>query len=491
VRRLVRSTAILGLGSIAAVIAAILRAKILASWLGTEGTGLLAQLSTLTAVLVPLATLGVGSGLVTLIAEARARNDVERIRRVEAAGRTIAWSLGGALALGAIMLSPWLATAIYHDRSFAWAVVLGAASVPFAAVASVRISMLQGHEAIRANAILNTTIAIAGIATIVPLAYFFGVRGAVAQLVVITAVWAWWAGRLLAPHTAPGPRPWGVDRSLWRPLLRYGGAALLVGLSSTLTFLVLRSMLVGQLGLAQNGIYQVCVGVSGMVMPLILNSITATVWPEIAAKPRDVDAAEPMRSAVRLGFLLTTAILSGLLIGAPVWVPLFYSGKFIPALDLLPIQFLGDYFRCAAWMFGIWLVPRERLKPWVLFELVYSVSMLAAFLLLVPRLGLKSVVVAYVIAHVTHAVLHYWLARRRVNFRLGPANRRLLLGSFALMAGLAAWTPRALPEMGLGMVAWVVWVLLVVRPHEWQGLLRRVKRFLPGGNASDQAGGQG
>jgi len=165
VQRLVRSTAILGLGSVAAVLAAIFRAKILASWLGPEGTGIIAQLSTLTAVLVPLATLGIGSGLATMIAEARSRNDVERIRRVEAAGRTIAWSLGGALALGAIVCSPWLAKAIYRDASFAWVVMLGAASVPFSAVASVRISMIQGHEAIRANAILNTTIAFAGVAT--------------------------------------------------------------------------------------------------------------------------------------------------------------------------------------------------------------------------------------------------------------------------------------------------------------------------------------
>jgi len=479
VRRLVRSTAILGIGSIAAVVAAILRAKILAAWLGPEGTGTLAQLSTLTAVLVPLATLGIGSGIVTMIAEARARNDVERIRRVEAAGRTIAWGVGGALALAAITLSPWLAGAIYRDAGYTWAVMLGAASVPFSAVASVRVSMIQGHSAIRANAILNTTIAFVGMATIVPLAYFFGVRGAVAQLVVITAIWAWLGGVLLRPYTAPGPRPWGVDRDLWRPLLRYGSAALMVGLSSTLTLLILRSMLVGRLGLAQNGIYQVCVGVSGMVMPLILSSITTTVWPEIAAKARDEDAAEPMRSAVRLGFLLTTAILSGLLIGAPVWVPLFYSKRFVPALDLLPIQFLGDYFRCAAWMFGIWLVPREKLKPWVLFDLVYGAVMLGAFVLLVPRVGLKSVVIAYVIAHVSHAVLHYILARRRANFRLGPANRRLLLGSFALLAGLVVWTPHTIPQAAIGAAAWVAWVLLVVRRHEWEWLLRRAKRFLP------------
>jgi PST family polysaccharide transporter len=480
VRRLVRSTAILGLGSIAAVAAAIVRAKILASWLGPEGTGILAQLSTLTALLVPLATLGVGNGVVTMIADARARGDAERIRRIEAAGRTIAWSVGGALGLGSIVAAPWLAQAIYRDPAFAWAVMLGAVTVPFSAVASVRTSMLQGHEAVRSNALLTTIMAAVGVATIVPLAWYFRVEGAVAQLVLVAAVWAWMAGRMLRPHTTVGARPWGVDRALWRPLIRYGGAALLVGLSSALTLLVIRSSLVERLGLAENGIYQVCIAVSGMVMPLVLNSITANVWPEIAAKPRDEDAAEPMRSAVRLGILLTTGFLSALVIGSPLWVPLFYSGKFLPALDLLPIQFLGDYFRCAAWMFGIWLVPRNRLKPWALFEVVYGAAMIAGFFLLEPRFGLKSVVIAYVFAHVSHAVLHYWYARRRANFRLGPANLRLMLGSLALFLGLVAWTPKTLPQMGIGIAAWAAWALLVVRPHEWQGLWRRVRQRLPG-----------
>ncbi len=482
-RRLARSTAILGLGSIAAVIAAIIRAKILAAWLGPEGTGILAQLSTLSAVLVPLATLGVGSGIVTMIADARARADVARIQRVEAAGRTIAWGIGGVLALASIVLAPWLATLIYRDPAFAWAVMLGAVAVPFSAVASVRISMLQGHEAVRSNALLTTTIALIGIATIVPLAWFFRVEGAVAQLVVIAAIWAWIAGRMLRPHTSVGPRPWGIDRDLWRPLIRYGGASLLVGFSSTVTLLVIRSILVERLGLSANGIYQVCIGVSSMVMALVLNSITANVWPEIAGKPRDEDAADPMRNAVRLGFLATTATLTALVIGSPLWVPLLYSDKFVPALELLPIQFLGDFFRCAAWMFGIWLVPRNRLRPWVLFDMVYGAAMIVGFLMLEPRFGLKSVVIAYVFAHATHMVLHYVLARRRANFRLGPANRRLALASFALFLGLVAWRPQTLPQMGLGIAVWIAWLLLVVRKHEWQGLWRRARRFLPGAQA--------
>jgi len=492
VRRLVRSTAILGLGSIATVVAAIVRAKILAARLGPEGTGVLAQLASLTAVLVPLATLGVGNGLVAMIAEARAANDFARVHALTRMGKRIAWGVGGGLAIAAAAASPWLAAGIYRDAAFIWAILLGAASVPLSAAASIHISMLQGHQAVRSMASLNVTIAVAQIATIVPLAFLWGVPGAVAQLVVIAAIWAWWSARLLAPLTPRAPRAGsgsgsGAEgsRPLMRPLLRYGISSLLVGLSSTLTLLILRSMLVEKLGLGPNGIYQVCVGVSGLLMPTILNAITANVWPEIAGLPPEGDIGPTMRSGVRLAFLLTTGFCAAILVGAPIWVPLFYSGRFLPALDLLPIQFLGDYFRAAAWMFGIWLVPRNRLRPWVLFDVIYGVTLLLAFVLLVDRLGLKSVVIGYVIAHMTHAGLHYMLARRAAGFRLGPDNRRLLLASLALLLGLLAWTPKNLVGVGLGGLALVAWAAIVVRRHEWLAVLDVARRRLAVASSRD------
>ncbi|HEV8128093.1 MAG TPA: oligosaccharide flippase family protein [Candidatus Eisenbacteria bacterium] len=495
-RRLVRSTAILGLGSVATVVAAIARAKILAARLGPEGTGVLAQLASLTAVLVPLATLGVGNGLVAMIAEARAAGDFTRVHALTRMGKRIAWGVGGGLAAAAMIASPWLAAGIYRDSGFTWAILLGAAAVPLSALASLHISMLQGHQAVRSMAGLNVAIAVAQIATIVPLAIFFGVHGAVAQLVVIGAIWAWWSGRLVARHT---PRDaWGAGgvsaeaaasggaarKALLRPLLRYGISSLLVGLSSTLTLLILRSMLVDKLGLGPNGIYQVCVGVSGLLMPTILNAITATVWPEIAALTADADAGPTMRSGVRLAFLLTTGFCAAILVGAPIWVPLFYSGRFLPALDLLPLQFLGDYFRAAAWMFGIWLVPRNRLRPWVLFDVIYGVTLLGAFVLLVDKIGLRSVVLGYVLAHMTHAGLHYMLARRALGFRLGPDNRRLLLASLALLLGLYVWTPKSLIGVGLGGLALVVWALVVVRRHEWLAMIDIARRRLVSGGSA-------
>ena len=465
--------------------AAILRAKILASRLGPEGTGILAQLAAFTALVVPFATLGAGSGVITMIADARARGDLDRVRRITSTARSLTWAAGIALAVLSLALSPWITDAVYRDRAFLWAILLGAATIPLSGVASIQISMLQGYGAVRSMAILNGIVAATTIATIVPMAWFFGVKGAVAQLVVLAVVQVLLGSRLLAPcvPSAPATAESSVDRSLLRPIARFGGSALLVGLSSTLTVLILRSIIVDRLGLGQNGIYQVCVGVSGLTMPLILNSITATVWPEIAAQPTDEGAGVPMRSGIRLCFLLTTGLAAALMVASPVWVPLMYSPKFRPALELLPYQFLGDYFRAAAWMFGIWLVPRNRLRPWVLFDVVYGLVILGAFLLLVDRIGVKATVIAYALAHVSHAVLHYGLARRSIGFRLGPDNRVLLLASLALLLLLLVVRPEDLPGMVIGGILTAAWAALVVKPREWRSLrdmaLRQIQRLAP------------
>ncbi len=480
-RRLIRSTALLGLGSAATVVAAILRAKVLAALLGPGGTGVLAQLSTLTATLVPLATLGLGNGVTAMIARARAQGDLLLVKRVRSTALTLTWLVGLTLAVLTALASPWLADAIYHDRQWTWVVLVGAAVIPLSAVSSLRVSMLQGYQAVKAMAGLNGIIALASILTIVPLAWYFKLPGAVTQLVVVAAVYVLASGWMEARNAPaiPGEPGARIDRALLRPLMRYGSSALLVGLSSTLALLILRSVLVSKLGLTPNGIYQVCVGISGLYMPLILNSITAFVWPEIAAQRDDVETAVTMSQSLRLALLLMTGAAGAMLAGAPVWIPLFYSGKFLPALDLLPLQFVGDYFRTIAWMCGIWLVPKNRLRPWVLFDLVYGITMLVTFSLLVDRVGLRSVVIAYVVAHISHAALHYALARKVLRFHLGPDNRRLLLASLALLIGLGVFTPRSLPGVALAVLALAAWAALVVRPDEWRTLWRRAHLRLP------------
>jgi len=208
-------------------------------------------------------------------------------------------------------------------------------------------------------------------------------------------------------------------------------------------------------------------------MPLILNSITAIVWPQIAGHARDEETNVTMREALRLAVLLQTLIAVRCWRRAPLDPDLLF--REIPArARSSPAAVPGDYFRsvrgCAASARA-----QEPAAALVLFDLVYGVAMLVTFWLLVERVGLRSIVIAYVVAHVSHTALHYALARKTLGFHLGPDNRRLLLASLALFAGFVAFTPRTLPGAGLGILALAAWAALVVRPSEWRAVWRKLQ----------------
>jgi hypothetical protein len=113
----------------------------------------------------------------------------------------------------------------------------------------------------------------------------------------------------------------------------------------------------------------------------------------------------------------------------------------------------------------------------VLFDLVYAAALLGVFSLLVDRIGIRSVVYAYVAAHVSHAVLHYGLARRTIGFRLGRDNRLLLGASGALLLGLAVFQPHDIRGVALGGAAILAWALVVVRRSEWVSAWGMASRF--------------
>ena len=92
-------------------------------------------------------------------------------------------------------------------------------------------------------------------------------------------------------------------------------------------------------------------------------------------------------------------------------------------------------------------------------------------------------VLAYVAAHVSHAGLHYVLARRAIGFRLGPDNRRLVIASFLLLMGIIMLRPKDVAGMVMAGAATAVWALLVIRRREWVSLrdmaLRALGRLRP------------
>ncbi|MBP5187954.1 MAG: O-antigen translocase, partial [Fibrobacterales bacterium] len=93
-------------------------------------------------------------------------------------------------------------------------------------------------------------------------------------------------------------------------------------------------------------------------------------------------------------------------------VPLLFSESFGAMEELLPLQLAGDAVRSAGWCLGLVLMARRRTKLFISGEIVSQLFYAAASLALLPLLGIRGPLVAYLAENALYAAALFVLLRR-------------------------------------------------------------------------------
>ena len=464
----------------------LVRVKIVAVLLLPYGVGITSQVTNLINTLTVLLFVGLGPGVAKFLASHRESGDEAAAARVvtTSTAALVITSLAGLVA-GLALAGPLAGWAL-QDASLVALVLTGLIGVPFAVFYNLGRAFLQGHKAVRAIAIANVASAALSFATVVPLVYWLGVRGAVINISLTWALnaglyWYFWlrgaGGRLF--------RRDAFDRPVLAELVRYGAASLAAGAATSLSLLAVRSLIIDQFGADQNGLYQAVYGLSVQYMTLVTGAMATYSFAQLSgiASRLDRDAASrgelerEINNNVRLVLLVIVPVLAGVVLLRKVGLIVFYSPEFLPAAPLFPLQALGDLFLACAWAFGLALLPLGRVGPWLLINLSAPLGLLLGSATLLPRVGLPGVVTAYAAGQGLQAALSWWYLRHTTGFRLARQNLRLLGTSVVTMAALAAFAGRG-PWGYLVSGAFVaLWVLLAPTREELHhaGLAVRVR----------------
>jgi len=464
----------------------LVRVKIVAVLLLPYGVGITSQVTNLINTLTVLLFVGLGPGVAKFLASHRESGDEAAAARVVTTSTTalVITSLAGLVA--GLALAGQLAGWALQDTSLVVLVLIGLIGVPFSVFYNLGRAFLQGHKAVRAIAIANVASAALSFATVVPLVYWLGVRGAVINISLTWALnaglyWYFWlrgsGGRLF--------RRDAFDWPVLAELVRYGAASLAAGAAISLALLAVRSLIIDQFGADQNGLYQAVYGLSVQYMTLVTGAMATYSFAQLSgiASRLDRDASvrveleREINNNVRLVLLVIVPVLAGVVLLRRVGLIVFYSPEFLPAAPLFPLQALGDLFLACAWAFGLALLPLGRVGPWLLINLSAPLSLLLGSAILLPRMGLPGVVSAYAAGQGLQAALSWWYLRHTTGFTLARQNLRLLGTSVVTMAALAAFAGRG-PWGYLVSGAFVaLWVLLAPTREELHhaGLAVRVR----------------
>jgi PST family polysaccharide transporter len=389
--------------------------------------------------------------------------------------------------IACVILAPQLSRILLADATRGPLVVMVGLTVAFTGQGTVVYRCLQGMLKFRELVILGFISSILGLIITIPLIILFKVTGAVLS-VALGAALSLLIGQLYLN--------WSVLKELnirlrfivpdkvisWK-LLRFGGVNSIQVLSDALTILIIRSIMINQLGLSSNGLYQVPLGLTNRYLGIIFAVAWQYSLPKLTSLRGDHSASSKVQNdTLRMLFLMLVPLIVLILVFRNYWIPLLYSVAFLSASPLLSWQMLGDFFRAIGTSANLSLLPNERFGFFTFFTLARSTLQLIGFWVLLPYLGLLAAPAAYAVCQGLMVPVTLLWHYKKENFIYSLANWGFIARS-TLVLGLTIFlttapTPGLVTGYLIPLFALVVWGVTALTPGEARKVLNAGHRYI-------------
>lgn len=426
-RRILKSTFIMGGSSVIVTLLGIVRTKFIALILGPSGVGLTGIYTTITSLVSTISGMGIRESAVQQIAGAFGTGDQAKMSRTV---RTIRRTslLSGIIGLCMLLFSSaGISRLTFGNLDRAYDLVLLSGAIFFGAVSGGQTALIQGMRRIGDLAKLSMLGALVGTVFSVPIIYFLGERGIVLTLLVVAATGclaSWWQSAKI--DVSEVRMSWRESFSEAHPLLKLGFALMLGWLLTICTQYALRVFVVRNFGLSAAGVYHASTTLSTIYVSVILNAMMTDYYPRLSAAAHDNHQCKSLiNDQVEVGLLLAVPGILAIVTFAPFVIVIFYSAKFMLAVEILRWQILGVVLQVVTWPMGFMLRAKGNGQLFFWTELFANSMHLGLAWLGIRYFGLVGIGMAYLGMNLSYGVLIYWIVRRNYEFSFSMVNIRL------------------------------------------------------------------
>lgn len=483
-RRILKTSAIIGGASLINIVIGLVRTKIIAVLLGPNGIGLVGLYTGLVATASSLASMGTSIVGTRQIAEAISKEDDHALA---VARHAMFW--GGVLLASVGALIVWtlrevLARYVLGSSDHASIVGWLSLGVALSVACASQGALIQGMRRIGDMARLS-------------------VYGSALNTVCgLTLLWQWGAAGLVA-YVLIGPMTsfllghWFVSRlptvdtqhvsinemtHQWQTLLRLGTPIMGTVLVGTLVQLWIRVEVGNTLGAAALGHFQAAGAISMQYIGFLLAAMTADYYPRLTGVIHDHNAATRLVNEQTEIALLFSAPIFIAMIGLTPWViHLLYSSEFMPAVNVLRWQILGDVLKVASWPLGFVIAAVGAGRAFFWSDTISFLLMGGLVAGFSSRVGLQITGIAFLVCYAVYLPLVYLLAKRRINFKWQPEVTRLLVVILSLCVLVALLSARywwgAVVTIGLSLAFGFYTLIRLAHMSNVGGAVGRVAAF--------------
>ncbi len=467
----------MGSDEILAILINMVRVKVLALLVGTAGMGVAGLYLSAIDVLCIASGMGIAVSGVRYIAAAK--DEHERTLTI-AAVRKLAAFLGIIGSAVGLVLSPWFAEITFGAELEPYHVT-GMAIVSLAVLlrntSTGQIAVLQGLRKVGEMASAKVLGALFGAVLGILVVWKFGVPGIPAYLLSVAGgalLGSWLFARRHDPAGTASDRA-GVWRQSKR-VLATGSAAMGGALVTTFGAYLIRLIVQRSIDISAVGIYQATWVVCSLYVGVVLDAMGADFFPRLSSVQTDDEAGRRViNEQMEVGVLLAFPGVLFLVVAAPWVLEILYAADFRAGATLMRWQLLGVALRAISWPLGYLVLSRAMNWTFLITQVVFNATYLAAAWVGVGRWGLEAVGAAFTGAYFVLLAVQWGIARHAIGFRSSRAVRWTIGCSVITLVGvLAAFeTVRAPWAYGLGVAALVAYATWALRR-----LLRRTNMSL-------------
>lgn len=441
--QILKATTLIGGTQIINTLLGIVRVKILAVLLGPSGVGIISLYNSVTGIIATLTGMGIGNAGVRQIAEAVATGDHRKISTTIRTLRRSTMILGIAGMSLLFLLRKPICQLTFGNTDNADDLAVMSVTLAFGAITGGQVALIQGMRRIVDLAKLNVISATAGTVLSITIIYFFRQRGIAWFLVALSAttiITSWCYARRIN-ITCP-ERNWQISRKVLADLMKLGVVFMASSLITAGTTYFLGVMVVRKLGIESTGLYQTAVTLSSVYIGVILGAMGTDFYPRLTTVAMDNIACNRMvNEQAEIGILLAVPGILAILIFAPLVINIFYSNKFLLAVDVLRWQILGMFLRVICWPMGYILLAKGAGKTFFMTESISNIVHILFMWVGLEIFGLTGTGIAFFCFYVFYSLFMYLVVHRISGFRWSEENLRLfavLMPSITL-SFLALW----------------------------------------------------
>jgi enterobacterial common antigen flippase len=447
VKSIFRATAILSTSSFVSILVGLVSAKIWAVLLGPGGVGYLGLVQALVGLTGLVAGLGIGSGVISMVAGALAQENFGRVAALQRAAWLLFWAAGGLAMLVLTVLRVPLSRWMLGGPEHAGDVMLLSLALLFSLASGLQISILNAYHRISAlakigvvNSVLSTAASLAVVwlwrsAQGITLAV---IAGAAVSLAVST-----YFLRRETHQAAVRPTRSEIFSAAWA-LLRFGAPYSASQLVGTGVQFALPALVLHSLSIDSVGYYRAALSMAGVYLGFLLTAMGQDYYPRLSAvADRPHELVRLVNQQHRLVMILAVPMIMGTLALAPFLVQLVYSPQFAPAVTVLEWQLIGDLFKFSSWTMGFVILARRRTLTLFLVELLAGLDILGMSWLGIRWFGLAGLGIGYLGTYIVHYLVTSLIVRKDIGLVWTLDNKLILI-----VATLAALIVRLLPSFG-------------------------------------------